>query len=136
MSSSAAAAAAVSTSTTNPTYSALAALRDKLRNAKITDRRLVAKELLNKLHDTSTLRNLEWEAQHVFACAVERLSNTAGAGAGGRETPTFPWDRVCILYRNLMDTALLSSRTTIDGDSNNSSSSGKKRNHANQTGFR
>jgi len=97
-------------SSNNPTYTTLATLRDKLRSSQKKERQLAQKELLDKLHNSSTLRNLEREAQHVFACAVERLSSTSknnGSGGGGgggssEQSPTFPWDRVCILYRSLM----------------------------------
>ncbi len=149
------------TNAKNPTYAILASLRDQLRSSKVTERRLAGKELVIKLQDASTLRNLEREAQHAFACAVKQMTDSTSISAntnnyynhttnnsGGGESPTFPWDRVCILYRSLMDASLLSSLATIypgsaggDGSSGSSSNAGgsssgkKKRNHANQTGF-
>ena len=56
----------------NQTYSNLAALRDKLRSTKITERRAASKELLVKLQDSSTLRKLEHEAALSYDNAMAR----------------------------------------------------------------
>ena len=133
----------------NPTYSAIAVLRDGLRSSKVTDRRNAARALLEKLHDQNTLRRLEVEALRMFENADAKAGDGGRGGGGGRDASgnaatnamtvtTLPWDRVCILYRSLLDAALLSSRTLLDGRTMTTSGSGlggRKRAHANQSGF-
>ncbi|KAL7540736.1 hypothetical protein ACHAXR_010737, partial [Thalassiosira sp. AJA248-18] len=122
----------------NPTYATLASLRDKLRSTKVTERRAASKELLERLQDSSTLRKLEREAEHGFDNAMLRSSSSGGDPRGRQQQAMFPWDRVCVLYRNLMDAALFASRTVVfaGGDSSTATAAGKKkRSHANQTGY-
>ena len=121
----------------NQTYSNLAALRDKLRSTKITERRAASKELLVKLQDSSTLRKLEHEAALSYDNAMARSAAISGSRSDKNNDPNvpLPWDRVCILYRSIIDAALLQSRTLIEGSSESSTTKSKKRSHANQTGF-
>ena len=147
----------------NPTYSSLASLRDGLRSSKVTDRRNAARALLEKLNDPNTHRRLEGEATRMFERDSAQGSGgrhrhsggggrAGGGNCGGRDAAgsaastktTLPWDRVCVLYRSLLDAALLSSRTILDGRTTASSSSssssglggsGRRRAHANQSGF-
>eukprot|EP00804_Cyclotella_cryptica_P000562 CCRYP_009970-RE/>CCRYP_009970-RE protein AED:0.07 eAED:0.07 QI:22/1/1/1/1/0.88/9/1092/3640 len=114
----------------SPTYTALAALRTKLQTTKIKERRQASKELLEKLSDPSTLRQLEWEAQCGFDNDARR--NSRGGGGGG-EPLTFPRERVSILLRNLLDAAILSSSRSISGET--AGSSGRQKKTANGTGF-
>ena len=87
----------------NPTYSAIASLRDQLRSTKASERRAAVQALLAKLHDTNTPRRLEREAARGFAAAPR--------GGRGEAAPLLPRDRVCVLYRGLLDAALLAART-------------------------
>ena len=124
---------------TNETYTTLASLRDKLQSTKVTDRRSASKEILEKLQDSNTLRKLEREADLQYDSHVSRyaLSGRGGDKNNNNEPQVpLPWDRVCVLYRSIMDAALLVSRTLVEGKpSESSSSTNKKRSHANQTGF-
>lgn len=124
----------------NPTYSALTAHRDGLRASKVTDRRNAAKAMLEKLHDLNTPRRLEAEALRMFenANAIGHGGRgNRGDGAVNATANTLPWDRVCVLYRSVLDAALLSSRTLLEGKpaSGSTTGRGKKKVTANQSGF-
>jgi len=90
------------------------------RGGKITQRRSASRDLLEKLRDPNTLRRLEAEAERGFR-------NAARGGGGGRGgdpcNATLPRERVCALYRSL------------EGGDPTSSSSSRRRNHANHTGL-
>ena len=123
--------------TSTPTYTTLASLRDKLRSGKKTDRQNAAKQLLEKLQDKSTLKRLDYEAQLMFDTSIRR-----GGGGGtslgiatniGDGSSLYPRDRVSMLFRSLMDAAIIASQIMIDGTSDSSKT--KKRTVANQTGL-
>ena len=128
---------ALSSSTTSvtPTYTALASLRDKLRSSKKTERQSACRELLEKLQDKSTIKRLEYEAQLMFDTSI-RHGGGSGVSLGtginiGDHSSLFPRDRVSILYRNLLDSALVGAQITIDAEPNAT----KTKRTANQTGL-
>jgi len=97
---------------TAQTYQSLASLCNKLQSSKVTERRAASKELLEKLQDIGTLRRLESEAAISYDSAMARYSSSNRSDKSDPQV-LLPWDRVCHLYRSLLDAALLKSRTLI-----------------------